>query len=172
MLASTSSATAATAATAATVVALLSLVNSISNGLKDVTLDFPCTYNGVNLVFDRTLRPFDGVAATHELNLTLALTWSWLLGDVDLASCSILHLSDSLSTFSDNHANSFVRNVNCILDLVLSVVSRIVSALWGPAVAISVSTVTVDDLHDKILGLCSSGVWADQVDGSQPIHAL
>lgn len=172
MASASSAAAAAAAASTTTVVALLSLVNSVSNDPEDVTPGFPCTYNGVNLVFDRTLRPFDGVAATHKLNLTLALTRSWLLGDVDLASCSILHLSDGLSTFSDDHANGFVGNVNCILNLVLGIVSRIVSAWWGSVVAISVSTVTVDDLHDKILGLCSSGVWADQVDGPQPIHAL
>lgn len=159
-------AAATAAAAAAIVVTLLPLVNMLAIGRTMSQRKYTSTYNGINFVFYCALRTLNGIAAAHKFNLTLALTRSWLLGDIDLASGTVLHFSNGLATLSNNHANSLIGHINRILDLVLGIFPRVLAALWRTIVAVAIPAIAVDNLHDQILGMCGGSVWANQIDGS------
>jgi hypothetical protein len=84
-----------------------------------------------------------------------------------------LHLTDGLTTLAYDHTNCFIRNEDRVVDLVkATVVSRVATALlWGVG-GVGASAVTIDNLHDEVLGLSSRSIRPNKVDRAKTVDAL
>lgn len=131
------------------------------------------TYNCLNLILDRLLSQVDGISSADQFDLPLVLTGPGLLGNVDLASSGVLHLTNGLATLSYDHTNSLIRNKDSIVNLVeASVIPRVATALlWGVG-GVRASAVAVDNLHDKVLGLGSRSIRPNEVNRAKTVHTL
>ena len=148
------------------------------------------TYHCFHLLVNRLLRTSNTIARANQSNLSLSLSGTRGLCDVNLTPCRALHLPDCLATLSNNHSDGVRRHVYSIVDLVRSAAAaattttttarsvptrHIISgrSCGAPSIAKSFSTaITVDNFHDRVLGSLGSLTSSDKIDGSKTVDTL
>lgn len=107
------------------------------------------------------------MSSSNEAYFTLNITTA-SRRDIDLATTRVLHITDCLSTFADNHADCIARNHNAVVDLLMRVLTTTAAQLFDTDTFL----ITFHNLLDKITCMLLLRRIANQVHGSHAIDAL
>lgn len=143
------------------------------------------TYGCVYFVLNGPFGALNALAAADKPDLAVDLVRSRRLRHVDFATGRVLHLANSLTALADNHADGIGRNVNRIIDLVVSawaagpaaagvavIARRSTRRSAAHGIVPSVSAITINNIEDELLGKLSSGRGANEVHRTETVYAL